>query len=774
MFIRNQTALIQKKITSIFVRNLSILTVVVLLGFCANLVSADSAQTSTNVSPAKIGFKYQEIKAIAKKLNNQSTPEELEKLVEKSTDFIAAFPKYKRVDEIYYRLGNALFRLERVEESIKIFEELDKKDPDARWVAPSLLELGLAYDKLGKHDKADEAYNKLINHPKYGERSYAQLAKNMLEKDKASRKGELPKPPGASSTPISELIGKPAPDFLVTDLKGEELTLEKYRGQVVLLDFWATWCGPCIREMPNVKRTYEKYKDQKFQIIAISLDRSQQPLEAFIEREGLAWVHYWDKSQKITNQYGVRGIPSTFLLDGEGVIRKTNLRGHSLETAVAELVKENLAKSTDTTTKTPESSSQSKSIPATKLIKPSPTSQKTESLEALKAKMNEWVGKPAPDFLVTDLKGEELSLEKYRGQVVLLDFWATWCGPCLVEMPKVKKTYEKYKDQKFQIIGISRDKSKTPLEAYVEKEGLAWINYWDENGKLTDLYKVIGFPTTFLIDGEGVIRKASLGGFDVETAVGELVKENLAKSYLPEKTTSDSPIDNQKVDAKAKEIIDAAVAAHGGLDKLAAVKNIVIETRSFEYHPDDIIDDEGTSKMYLFPNKFRGDWYANDQRFSLIFNGNSVYEINDGKITQRPPEKAKSYANAYKNKDFRELIWPLTDFLKEDITIQYEGTEKVEGIPASVLLVTQSSDKMSKVFISEKTHYVVKLSYSGDLGGKPQDVVIYLDDYRDVDGIMVPHKRTTKTFEHRETLITDIKLNAEIDEALFRPKEATE
>ena len=521
MFIRNQTTLIQKDKTRLSVCSLGILAIVVLIGFCSNAAADDSTKTSTTVSPIKIGFKYQEIKAIAKKAANQSAPEELEKLVEKSTYFIASFPEYKRVDEVYYRLGNALFRLERVEESIKVFEELDKKDPEARWVAPILLELGLAYDKLGKHDKADEAYNKLINHPKYGERSYAQHAKTILEQDKASRKGELPKPPGASSTPVSELVGKPAPDFLVTDLKGEELTLEKYRGQVVLLDFWATWCGPCIREMPNVKRTYEKYKDQKFQIIGISLDRSQQPLEAFIEREGLAWVHYWDKSQKITNQYGVRGIPSVFLIDGEGVIRKTNLRGHSLETAVAELVKENLAKPTDT---------RPQSIPATKLIKPSPTPQKTESLESLKAKMNEWVGKPAPDFLVTDLKGEELSLEKFRGQVILLDFWATWCGPCLVEMPKVKKTYEKYKDQKFQIIGISRDNSKTPLEAYVEKEGLAWINYWDENGKLTDLYKVIGFPTTFLIDGAGVIRKASLGGSDVETAVAELVKENLTKA----------------------------------------------------------------------------------------------------------------------------------------------------------------------------------------------------------------------------------------------------
>ncbi|MDE0315101.1 MAG: redoxin domain-containing protein [Candidatus Poribacteria bacterium] len=765
MFFQNQTTLIQKKFTSIFVRNLSILTVVVLLGFCADLANADSAQTSTNVSPAKIGFKYQEIKAIAKKLNNQSAPEELEKLVEKSTYFIASFPEYKRVDEVYYRLGNALFRLERVEESIKVFEELDKKDPDARWVAPILLELGLAYDKLGKHDKADEAYNKLINHSKYGERSYAQHAKTILEQDKASRKGELPKPPGASSTPVSELVGKPAPDFLVTDLKGEELTLEKYRGQVVLLDFWATWCGPCIRELPNVKRTYEKYKDQKFQIIGISLDRSQQPLEAFIEREGLAWVHYWDKSQKITNQYGVRGIPSVFLIDGEGVIRKTNLRGHSLETAVAELVKENLAKPTDT---------RPKSIPATKLIKPSSTPQKTESLESLKAKMNEWVGKPAPDFEVTDLKGEELTLKKFRGQVVLLDFWATWCGPCLVEMPKVKKTYEKYKDQKFQIIGISRDNSKTPLEAYVEKEGLAWINYWDENGKLTDLYKVIGFPTTFLIDGAGVIRKASLGGSDVETAVAELVKENLAKPYLPEKTTSDSPVDNPKVDAKAKEIIDAAVAAHGGLDKLAAVKNIVIESHSFEHFPDDSVQDEGQSKTYYYTNKFRNDWYIRDSVESLIFDGDSLFQLTNGEAKPIPQERAKSFVDYFKDSIFREPIWLLAKLSQNDIPVQYLGTENVKGVPAFVLLVTQPSGKELKIFISKETRYVVQFKHSIDMGRETENAETVFEDYRDVDGIKIAYHRTTKSFEHRETLITDIKLNTEIDETLFSPKEANE
>ena len=88
---------------------------------------------------------------------------------------------------------------------------------------------------------------------------------------------------------------------------------------------------------------------------------------------------------------------------------------------------------------------------------------------------------------------------------------------------------DRYKDQNFQIIGISLDRSKEPLEAYVEEEGLAWLQYWDESRKLRTLYGVWGIPSAFLIDGEGIIREASLGGFDVETAVAELIAQPVVK-----------------------------------------------------------------------------------------------------------------------------------------------------------------------------------------------------------------------------------------------------
>lgn len=311
-----------------------VLSSLMFIGFCVNFA---------NAAPRKAAYIYQEIKAISKQLKNQKKQEDLEKLVEKSSDFVAAHPEYKRVDEVYYLLGNALVQLERVEEGITAFEKVIKEYPEARYVERCLLDLGLAYDTLGNHDAADSAYQRLIDHPKYGSRSQAKFAKKILEQDRTERKGELPKPPGAILNP-REWIGKPALDFQVTDLKGEALSLEEYRGQVVLLDFWATWCPPCIAEIPKIKKTYEKYKDQKFQIIGISLDRSMKPLEAYLEKEELGWLQYWDKSREVSTMYKVQGIPATFLIDGEGVIRKTSLRGHALEHAVADLVEENLAR----------------------------------------------------------------------------------------------------------------------------------------------------------------------------------------------------------------------------------------------------------------------------------------------------------------------------------------------------------------------------------------------------------------------------------------------
>ena len=141
-----------------------------------------------------------------------------------------------------------------------------------------------------------------------------------------------------------EKIGKPAPDFQVIDLKGQELSLKKYRGQVVLLDFWATWCFPCRVEIPHIKKVYDTYKDQQFEVIGISLDQTRSVLDSYIEKQDITWPQLLEGAPAVAKMYNVTGIPATFLIDGEGIVRRVKLRGRALEAAVAELVKENLEK----------------------------------------------------------------------------------------------------------------------------------------------------------------------------------------------------------------------------------------------------------------------------------------------------------------------------------------------------------------------------------------------------------------------------------------------
>jgi len=130
------------------------------------------------------------------------------------------------------------------------------------------------------------------------------------------------------------LPGAVAPDFAQVTPEGDSLSLSDLRGKVVLVDFWASWCGPCRRENPHVKKIYEKYKDKGFDILGVSLDRKKESWERAIEQDGLPWHHISDLKgwkNSVALMYNVSSIPHTILLDQEGKIVASKLRGPQLE-----------------------------------------------------------------------------------------------------------------------------------------------------------------------------------------------------------------------------------------------------------------------------------------------------------------------------------------------------------------------------------------------------------------------------------------------------------
>lgn len=136
-------------------------------------------------------------------------------------------------------------------------------------------------------------------------------------------------------------IGKPAKDFTVKMLSGDSFTLSSQKGRVVLIDFWATWCTPCLKEIPRMKRMYASYRDKGFEIISVSLDRRKGDVVKYVQEKELGWkVSYsgalW--SDPTARLYGVNKIPSTWLVNKEGILREIGLSGAALEKAIIDLI----------------------------------------------------------------------------------------------------------------------------------------------------------------------------------------------------------------------------------------------------------------------------------------------------------------------------------------------------------------------------------------------------------------------------------------------------
>lgn len=135
-------------------------------------------------------------------------------------------------------------------------------------------------------------------------------------------------------------IGSIAPDFTLTNPEGKDISLSDYRGKYVLLDFWASWCGPCLREVPNVRKVYDRYHPKGFEILSVSLDDKKDNWTEAIDKHHLNWEHVsslkgWQCP--VAKLYSVSGVPAMFLLDQDGRIIACGLRGEELGQKVASL-----------------------------------------------------------------------------------------------------------------------------------------------------------------------------------------------------------------------------------------------------------------------------------------------------------------------------------------------------------------------------------------------------------------------------------------------------
>lgn len=198
------------------------------------------------------------------------------------------------------------------------------KDAEPREVLGTVSGLVQAYMKQGQREEA---------------RGFlAQVKKDFADVADAERFGK-------ALEGIEKSLSKPIKGEVVNlkfkAVDGREVDLATLKDKVVLLDFWATWCGPCRAELPNVKATYEKYHDKGFEIIGISLDDDREKLDAFIKEKALPWPQHFDGQgwqNEIGQQFGINSIPATFLVGKDGKIAATDLRGDALGETVGKLL----------------------------------------------------------------------------------------------------------------------------------------------------------------------------------------------------------------------------------------------------------------------------------------------------------------------------------------------------------------------------------------------------------------------------------------------------
>ena len=126
-------------------------------------------------------------------------------------------------------------------------------------------------------------------------------------------------------------VGKPFPELKFKSTDGREIDVAQLKGKVVLLDFWATWCGPCRQAMPEVKEVYKTYKEHGFEVIGISLDQDLAAMNGYTQKEGLPWPQYFDGKggqNEVAKRFHVRSIPRVLILDRAGVVRHDSMDNH--------------------------------------------------------------------------------------------------------------------------------------------------------------------------------------------------------------------------------------------------------------------------------------------------------------------------------------------------------------------------------------------------------------------------------------------------------------
>ncbi len=287
-----------------------------------------------------------------------------------------------------------------------------------------------------------------------------------------------------------------APQFELQTLEGKPFTHETQQGKLTVLEFWATWCPPCVAAMPHTKALYERFGPKGIEFVGISYDKTREDLDRGLEDLEVTWPQVFDPERQTLHTFGVGMLPRIMILDPQGVIAWS---GHpnDLDAALWQAIEKHRPDLYD-------SAEAQAAIGEQQRRKAEQEAARAKAEAERQAAIEVRVGSK-PDFDLEAVDGGRITDESLRGKLVIVDFWATWCGPCMAAMPHMKELYAEYKDQGVEVLGISLDRDMETLRNTIAEHELAWLHHYDKSREMSKKWGVSGIPTVFILSPEGEV-----------------------------------------------------------------------------------------------------------------------------------------------------------------------------------------------------------------------------------------------------------------------------
>jgi peroxiredoxin len=276
------------------------------------------------------------------------------------SEYLRQNPKAVDRDQAYAALFNKAIEHDWFSEAEEQGQQYLKSDPNGPVKALAQIILTMGRAQAGRFDEALKRYRELIQGLDQNEQEEfaASFTENLATEAITagefgiarevytllqSRFSESPNLRQKIERELKRLdkVGKPAPAFTSDDINGKTVRLDAYRGKYVLIDFWATWCAPCITELPRLQTAYRTYHDAGLEIIAVSLDDSKTAVVDFVKARKIPWpqLHNASGSADLVEAFGVSSIPATFLIDPQGTVTRLDVRGKVLDETLGRLLK---------------------------------------------------------------------------------------------------------------------------------------------------------------------------------------------------------------------------------------------------------------------------------------------------------------------------------------------------------------------------------------------------------------------------------------------------